>query len=124
MHLNHLNLPVADLAAARVLFEELFGFQCLDQRGDALASLTDGAGFSLVLANAARFGDEIPRYPKVFHVGFILDQREQVDQMYDRVVAAGITPAHRPRHQHGSYGFYFTALDGILFEIASYEGDG
>jgi catechol 2,3-dioxygenase-like lactoylglutathione lyase family enzyme len=121
MHLNHLNLPVADLAAARTLFEDLFGFQLLDQRGDVIASLTDDNGFTLVLANAARFGGETPRYPNTFHIGFILDQRENIDQMYDRVSAAGITPDHRPRRQHGSYGFYFTALDGILFEIASYQ---
>lgn len=123
MHLNHLNLPVDNLAESRALFEDLLGFQFLVQHGDVIAILSDGHGFTLALANAARFGGSTPRYPESFHVGFLLDQPELVDQTYDRVVAAGIAPGHRPRIQHGSYGFYFTALGSILFEIGCWLGD-
>lgn len=122
MQLNHLNLVVSDLAAARAFFIDLFDFQLLVQHGEAIAILSDGQGFILALSDAARFGEAHPTYPKNFHVGFLLDQPTEVDQAYDRVVASGITPAHTPRTQHGSYGFYFTALNGMLFEISCWQG--
>lgn len=124
MHLNHLNLPVTNLAEARAFFEDLLDFQFLAQAGEHIVALSDGNGFMLVLANAAHFGDgEPPRYPEPFHVGFNLETRAQVDQMYERVAAAGLPLPHRPRYRAFHYSFYFTALDGILFEIASHAGD-
>ncbi len=122
MHLNHLNLPVNNLAEARALFQDLLGFQLLAQHGDAIAILSDGNGFTLALSNAASFGGETPRYPEGFHVGFLLDTIALVDQAHEHVAAAGISPEHRPHKQHGSYGFYFRALDGIRFEIACWLG--
>lgn len=122
MRLNHLNLPVENLAAARSLFEDLLGFQLLAQHGDAIAILSDGNGSVLALSNAAHFGGETPRYPEGFHVGFLLVTTALVDQAYERVVAAGIAPGHRPRKQHGSYGFYFAALGGLTFEISCWLG--
>lgn len=124
MHLDHLNLPVADVAKARSLFQQLFGFNVVRAGGDALAILDDGHGTTLVLMNvdrldAARDGSEPPVYPAGFHVGFIVDSRAEVDGVYARLVAAGYPLGHEPRRQHGSYGFYVTALDGILFEVAT-----
>ncbi|MCA9878233.1 MAG: hypothetical protein KC442_10645, partial [Thermomicrobiales bacterium] len=91
MHLNHLNLAVSNLAEAQTLFEDLFDFELLVEVGDFLVSLSDGHGLMLNLANTARFGGETPRYPEPFHIGFNLDDRAQVDAMYKRVLAAGIT---------------------------------
>lgn len=122
MQLNHLNLPAANLAEARALFIDLLGFQLLVQHGDLIVILSDGNGFTLALSNAAHFGGETPRYPEGFHVGFLLDTTALVDEAYERVVGAGIAPEHRPHNQHGSYGFYFTALDGVLFEISCWLG--
>lgn len=123
MHLNHLNLPVADIAAARSFFTVVFGFTVTRDGGDAMAVLDDGHGTTFVLMNVARMnpahGCEPPVYPAGFHVGFIVDSRAEVDAMYARIAAAGHPLDHEPRRQHGSYGFYVTALDGILFEITT-----
>lgn len=122
MHLNHLNLPVADVAAARSFFTDAFGFSVTRDGGDAMTVLDDGHGTTLVLMDVERMtpavGGEPPVYPAGFHVGFILDSRAEVDAAHARLAAAGYPPGHEPRRQHGSYGFYLTALDGILFEIA------
>ena len=118
MHLNHLNLCVDNLAEARSFFEDLFEFQLLDQKGEAIAVLDDGAGFTLVLADAGRFGSETPCYPAGFHVGFILDNQEQVDRIFARLAAANIQPPKHPAVLHGSYSFYFRARGDILFEVA------
>ena len=124
MHLNHLNLPVTDVAAARSFFERFLGFTTARFGGDALSVLDDGHGTTLVLMNVGRVnpapdGSEPPVYPAGFHVGFILDSRAEVDAMYARLAAAGHPLGHEPRRQHGSYGFYVTALDGILFEVTT-----
>lgn len=121
MRLNHLNLPVSNLDEAQAFFQDLFGFRLLGKAGDLIVSLDDGHGLMLVLANAARFGDQAPRYPEPFHVGFNLADRAEVDAMHERVLAAGIAVDHAPRKKHGHYGFYFRALDGLLFEVATHN---
>ena len=124
MHLNHLNLPVSDVAVARSFFQDMFGFTTVRAGGDALAILDDGHGTTLVLMNggrmnAAQDGNEPPDYPAGFHVGFIVASRAEVDAAHARLAAAGHPLDHAPRRQHGSYGFYVKALDGILIEVAT-----
>lgn len=118
MQLNHLNLCVNDLTEARALFENHFDFQFLEQKGKALIVMTDGHGFTLVLMNTQAFGKEIQPYPNGFHVGFILETNEQVEHMYHRLSTANVQLSHEPRNMRGSYVFYFTALNDILFEIS------
>ena len=117
MQLNHLNLCVDDPTEARMLFERSFGFQTVEQRGREIVLMTDGQGFTLILTDMKAFGGETPHYPEGFHVGFIVESHEQVDQAYGNLVGAGID-VNTPKSVHGSYGFYFTALGGILFEVS------
>ena len=120
MQLNHLNLCVDDLAEARTLFQNCFDFQFLEQKGKAIVVMTDGQGFTLVLSNPQAFGYEggIQPYPGGFHIGFLLETSDQVDQVYHRLAAAEIQLPQEPRKMRGSYGFYFTALHAILFEVS------
>ncbi|WIG59997.1 MAG: hypothetical protein OJF49_002745 [Ktedonobacterales bacterium] len=119
MRFNHLNLCVDDLSAARALFQNSFDFQLLEQKGEAILIMTDGHGFTLVLSNLLAFGNDVRPYPQGFHVGFIVETRDQVDQAYHRLTAANAQIAHEPRNIRDSYGFYFTALNDILFEVSS-----
>ncbi len=115
MKFNHLNLCVDNLADARKLFEDLFDLQCVEQKKDALAIMTDGQGFTLVLS---RLNDAPISYPQGFHVGFLVDTPGQVDSVYQRVAAADVSLDHAPRRIRESYTFYFTALSSILFEVS------
>ena len=120
MHLNHLNLVVPDLDAAQELFTGVFGFDVVLRRGDALAALTGERGFTLVLSDSRRFGgDGAPRYPEGFHIGFLQETRAAVDALYARLATAPVEVGHAPRTMHGSYGFYCTALGGLLIEIST-----
>jgi catechol 2,3-dioxygenase-like lactoylglutathione lyase family enzyme len=119
MKLNHLNLCVLDLDEARRFFEEHFDFECLDRKGDAVLVMTDRAGFTLVISDPTRFGGGGAAYPAGFHVGFLVDTNEQVDRTYSRLVDAGIEIDKPPRAMRGSYGFYFNALGGVMFEVSS-----
>lgn len=125
MNLNHLNLVVPDLDAAQELFTTAFGFGTMLRRGNALVALTGADGFTLVLSESRRFGGpDVPQYPEGFHVGFLQETREAVDALHMRLAAAPVAIGHAPRLMHGSYGFYFTALGGILFEISTWVGNG
>jgi len=119
MQLNHLNLCVGNLAEARDLFQRCFDFQFIEQKGDAIAVMTDGHGFTLVLSNPQAFGAETPTiYPEGFHVGFIVETPDQVNHIHSRLAAADMHIAHAPRKIRESYTFYFTALNAILFEVS------
>lgn len=118
MRFNHLNLIVADLDVARTFFLRHFAFQLQEQKANAITILNDGHGFTLVLANGKAFGVEEIHYPNGFHIGFLQETAEQVDQTYQQLLAEGITIERPPRSVHGTYGFYFTALDGLMIEVS------
>ena len=59
-----------------------------------------------------------PQYPEGFHIGFIVETPAQVDDCYQRLAAAKVRLTHEPRKARGSYVFYFTALNSILFEVS------
>jgi catechol 2,3-dioxygenase-like lactoylglutathione lyase family enzyme len=116
--LNHINLAVPDVAATRAFFEKFFGFRCDENKGqDVLSVLRDEAGFVLILSN---FDKKItPAYPRDFHLGFIYNKVEEVNELYERMKVAGIG-LRAPKTAHGSWGFYVDAPGGITIEVSAY----
>jgi lactoylglutathione lyase len=115
MVLNHLNLTVPDVARTREFFETYFEFRCVAALGrEALAVLVDDAGFVLTLNNFDK-ATEV-EYPGAFHIGFMQESRERVDEIYARLTAAGFD-AKRPREFHGAWTFYLRAPGGFLVEV-------
>jgi lactoylglutathione lyase len=88
--LNHVNLPVADVSATRDFFEKHFGFRRIAEPTAANVVLTDNAGLVLTISNFDH-ADEVT-YPKWFHVGFMQDSDDKVDDIYDRLKTAGMQP--------------------------------
>ncbi|MFD0716990.1 VOC family protein [Paenibacillus sp. GCM10027626] len=117
MKLNHLNLCVYDLSEAVVFFQNLFDFQLLGQKGDFIAAMTDGHGFSLVLSKLRSDQDEVTTYPKDFHLGFYVETITEVDQFHEKLASVGIASEDEPRMIGIGYTLYFRALGGILFEV-------
>ena len=77
MHLNHLDLPVPDVAATAAFFTTHFGFVLRETRGnDAFALLQDAHGFVLVLTRRRTEGAQA--FPENFHIGFLLDSEAGV----------------------------------------------
>ncbi|WP_062239534.1 VOC family protein [Fictibacillus sp. FJAT-27399] len=116
MKLNHLNLCVKDLAEAQHFFEHFLGFQTKAQKSDVSRVMDDGEGFLLVLSS---MGEEPPKYPNGFHVGFYVETSEKVDEMYEQLKAAKVSVGNHPRVIRGGYTFYFHALNDIMFEVTS-----
>ena len=120
MVLNHLNLTVPDVRRTREFFETYFGFRCVAERGrDALAVLIGESGFVLTLNNFDKLAKV--EYPGGFHVGFIQESRERVDQVYQQLKAGGFD-AEPPREFHGAWTFYFRAPGGFLVEVLHQRG--
>jgi catechol 2,3-dioxygenase-like lactoylglutathione lyase family enzyme len=122
MALNHLNLPVSDVFQTRQLFETYFGFRCVFERGrDVLAVLIDGSGFVLALSNFDKAAKV--EYPGAFHIGFMQQSREQVDEIYQRLKSDGFD-VKTPKEFHGAWTFYFHAPGGFLVEVLYQHMDG
>lgn len=119
MKLNHLNLCVLDLDEASRFFEEHFDFEHRDRKGDAILVMSDRDGFTLVISDPTKFGGNGAEYPEGFHVGFLVDTADHVDTTYARLIDAGLEIEKQPRTMRDSYGFYFQALGGVMFEVSS-----
>lgn len=116
MRLNHLDLPVPDIAEARAFFERWLGFRHLQTLGDnGLSILRDDAGLVLVLSRLQRGGAQA--FPQGFHIGFHLADEAAVTALHAALAAAGLA-GEPPVHQRGAFAFYFDAPGGILVEIA------
>lgn len=116
MRLNHLDLPVPDIAATREFFESWLGFEHLSTLGrDGLAILRDESGLMLVLSRRSRVGP--PGFPETFHIGFHLSSPDAVSQLYERLKVGGYS-IDPPSQQRGAFSFYFMAPGDILIEIA------
>jgi len=122
MVLNHLNLTVPDVPKSRDFFETYFGFKCVVERGRAsLAVMVDESNFVLTLSNFDK-ATEVT-YPGAFHIGFMQDSREKVDEIFERLKAGGLDP-QPPREFHGAWTFYLTAPGGFLVEVGHQEKRG
>lgn len=120
MKLNHLNLSVSDLSAARDFFETYFDFQFLEKKGKALIMMSDSDGLILTLTDPKAFKDgKVEPYPKAFHIGFLMKSSNEVDKVYNRLVEGGVQIDKKPFKMRGSsYGFYFMALNEVLIEVS------
>lgn len=116
MNLNHINLAVTDVAKNREFFETYFGFECLlkQKANGSLAVLRDGNGLVLTLSNFDQAGEV--HYPDSFHIGFMQESPERVDEINRRLKDDGYD-VEAPRRFHGAWTFYFRAPGGFLIEV-------
>jgi catechol 2,3-dioxygenase-like lactoylglutathione lyase family enzyme len=113
--MNHLNLTVPDAARSREFFETYFGLRCVAELGrNALAVLVDETGFVLTLNNFEK-ATEV-EYPGMFHIGFMQESRERVDEINEKLKAGGFE-VEAPHELHGAWTFFFRAPGGFLVEV-------
>lgn len=121
MRLNHLDLHVPDVAATRDFFRDHLGLSEVETRGaDGLAILRDSAGLELVISRPIeKFGavDAETAGVNTYHIGFMQPQRSQVDDLFERLLAAGAEIWAEPRAIRGGWLFYCFAPGRILIEI-------
>jgi len=116
MKLNHLNLTVNDVIATRLFLEKYFGLKPMDGKepNPGFDFLTDDNGMVLTLIRT-RKGTEV-QYPDTFHIGFIQESEERVNEINQRLKDDGYEVAP-PARMHGSWTFYFVCPGGFTIEV-------
>ncbi|HYU45444.1 MAG TPA: VOC family protein [Terriglobales bacterium] len=116
MKLNHLNLTVSNVPETHRFLEKHFGLKGFAGRepNEAMSFLSDDNGMVLALFRAAN-GAEV-KYPPGFHVGFIQESEERVNQINESLRADGHHVA-KPARLHGSWTFYFKSPGGFTIEV-------
>lgn len=119
MKLNHVNLPVEDVAATKTFFERFFDFKCEEVKGNnMLAVLRNEDDFILVLTSHVFNTEGNHSYPDAFHIGFLKDNAAAVSAVYNRLVDGGVQLDKAPSKMRGGFGFYFYAPGNVLIEIS------
>ena len=115
MQLNHLDLQVADVQHTVAVFEELFGLRLESSpTSSAIAILSDGAGFTLVLQRKKRPEE---RYPSDFHIGFLVDSIDIVYAVHARAATLHLEAGDVVRNNRGTM-VYIAMPDGYLVEVS------
>jgi catechol 2,3-dioxygenase-like lactoylglutathione lyase family enzyme len=91
----------------------LKGFNDMEPR-EAMSFMADDSGMLLALFRASK-GSQV-KYPAGFHIGFIQDSEEEVNQINQRLRDDGYE-VPKPARLHGSWTFYFQAPGGFTVEV-------
>jgi catechol 2,3-dioxygenase-like lactoylglutathione lyase family enzyme len=117
MQLNHLDLPVPDVAATAAFFTSHFGFRLCETRGNnGFALLLGTGGFALVLTR--RRAEGVQDFPDTFHIGFLVESEAAVHALHARLQAAGVPDLPPVSFQRGATLFYVQAPGGVLVEVS------
>jgi catechol 2,3-dioxygenase-like lactoylglutathione lyase family enzyme len=122
MQLKHANLVTPDVAATAEFFQRFFGFEIVDQRGNALAVMRGEDNFVLTLMKLKKSDPD--RYPQTFHIGFYVDSPELVQAKHSELAAAGLSPGEVETTDRGGSvsTFYCTCPGGINVEVCTPPG--
>ena len=115
MNLNHLNLTVSDVPGTHRFLEKYFGLKGYDgmEPREAVSFMRDDNGLLLALFKG-KHGDVA--YPSGFHIGFIQQSEDRVNQINQQLQDDGYR-VPKPSRLHGSWTFYFTAPGGFMIEV-------
>jgi lactoylglutathione lyase len=111
MKLNHLNLTVSDVLETHEFLQKYFDLKPLGKGNKNMAFLTDENGIVLSMFK----GSEVS-YPETFHIGFIQESKERVNEISRCLKDDGFA-VPLPSKQHGSWTFYFLAPGGFTIEV-------
>jgi lactoylglutathione lyase len=116
MKVNHLNLTVNDPVETQQFLVKYFGLKPRGKGNQNIALLSDDNGMVLTLMNMGMDRKPELKYPDTFHIGFIQDSEEQVNEINRQLKADGFQ-VPPPSRQHGSWTFYFDAPGGFTIEV-------
>ncbi|SKD01224.1 Catechol 2,3-dioxygenase [Burkholderia sp. YR290] len=112
MKLNHLSFPSADTAATAKFFEQYLGFTIAGTWEKSY--ILKRPGYDVVIDHAS---DDVPAWPKNFHVGFELPGFDDVRALYERFKADGVQMETGIFNNGRGSRFFFRAPGGVMFEL-------
>jgi lactoylglutathione lyase len=111
MKLNHINLVVQDVIGTQTFLEKYFGLQPISKASPHMALLCDDNGMVINV-----FKGETANYPEAFHIGFMQESQDQVNEMYQRLTNDGFE-LEPPKTFHGSWTFYLKSPGNFVIEV-------
>ena len=115
---RHVALNVTDVEVSKTFYQTWFGMKIVWEPDAGNVYMSSGVD-NLALHEIPR--ERVPADHQgqfLDHVGFVMDSPETVDQLYERVVQAGVEIIHHPKHHRdGSYSFYLADPDRIVIQI-------
>lgn len=109
MKLNHINLSVTDVSAAARFFETYFGLR-KQAENQGMMVLFDDDNLILTLMKAGQVN-----YPGTFHIGFVQESEERVNQIYQVLKDDGFEV--KPPQRRHAWTFYVQAPGGFTVEV-------
>ena len=113
MKLNHINLTVTDVQAAKKVLETYFEMKSYEGGSKNFEALYDDSGMVLTLMTAGH-AKEV-KYPATFHIGFGQESEEKVNEINQRLKDDGFDV--QPPERHHAWTFYFQAPGGFTIEV-------
>ncbi len=114
MRLDHINLTVSNVTEVSSFFKKNFGFtDAFEDNNAGMAVLSGDDGMHINLMKGSRIS-----YPKMFHIGFDARTESKVNEIFERLKAAGLE-MKPPEHTWGSWTFHFECPGGnFMIEVA------
>jgi catechol 2,3-dioxygenase-like lactoylglutathione lyase family enzyme len=114
--LSHGTLEVADLQRSRRFYEEVLGFDVIQNSPVSMMLRKGGDHVYVAVCTPKPQGMGLMN-----HNGLDVGSMEEVDKAHQLLESVkdeyGIRKIQRPHKQHGAYAFYFEDLDGNWWEI-------
>ncbi len=116
--MHHVALFVPDLEAARFFYVELLGMQVEWQPDADNLYLTGGTDNVALHRSEAHQANAHPESQRLDHIGFIIDEIDQVDAWYAFLQANKVRMRSEPRtHRDGARSFYCLDPAGTVVQI-------
>lgn len=116
--LRHVALNVTDVEVSKTFYQTWFGMKIVWEPDAGNVYMSSGVD-NLALHQVPKERSPADHQGQFLdHVGFVMDSPETVDQLYERVVQAGVEIIHHPKHHRdGSYSFYLADPDRIVIQV-------
>jgi lactoylglutathione lyase len=111
-----LNLTVSNVVETHHFLEKYFGLKTYgsEEPSEVRSFMSDDAGLVLAMFRVAK-GEKL-QYPPGFHIGFVQESDERVNQINQHLREDGYK-VPKPARLHGSWTFYFKSPGGITIEV-------
>ena len=115
---RHVALNVTDVEVSKTFYQTWFGMRIVWEPDAGNVYMSSGVD-NLALHQIPHEKMPVDHQTQFLdHLGFVMESPESVDQLYERVVQAGVEILHHPKHHRdGSYSFYLADPDRIVIQI-------
>ena len=115
--LTHIHLMVTDIHRSLRFYKTVFGMQERFWSGDAMVFLNTPGSNDVITLHQANPGQSITGSGSILHFGFELDNKSDLDDAIDQVMAAGGALKQRGEFAPGIPFAYVFDPDGYEIEL-------